>query len=104
MTCLNFAGTGSRILLHPLCSSRTVKPLRKIALNSNGEVNCRELARRPCMLHDLISNFKRICQDFVNVLWIRSLIHVDLICERNFEIGFIVFEYSSFDFSAQFFL
>ena len=33
---------------------------------------------------------KGICQDFenfVNVLWIRSLIHVDLICERNFEIG-----------------
>ena len=37
---------------------------------------------------------KGICQDFenfVNVLWIRSLIHVDLISERNFEIGFIVF-------------
>ena len=50
---------------------------------------------------------KGICQDFenfVNVLWIRSLIHVDLICERNFEIGFINFEYSSFDFSAQIFL
>ena len=43
---------------------------------------------------------KGICQDFdnsVNVLWIRSLIRVDLICERNFEIGFNVFEYSSFD-------
>ena len=39
---------------------------------------------------------KGICQDFenfVNVLWIRSLIHVDLICERNFKIGFIVFEH-----------
>ena len=50
---------------------------------------------------------KGMCQDFenfVNVLWIRSLIHVDLICVRNFEIGFIVFEYSSFDFSAQIFL
>ena len=50
---------------------------------------------------------KGICQEFenfVNVLWIRSLIHVDLICERNFEIGFIVSEYSSFDFSAQIFL
>ena len=36
---------------------------------------------------------KGICQDFenfVNVLWIRSLIHVDLIGERNFEIGCIV--------------
>ena len=46
-------------------------------------------------------NLKGICQDFenfVNMLWIRSLIRVDLICERNFEIGFIVFEYSSFDF------
>ena len=42
--------------------------------------------------------------DFVNVLWIRSLIHVDLMCERNFDIGFIVFEHSSFDFSAQIFL
>ena len=44
---------------------------------------------------------KGICKDFenfVNVLWIRSLIHVHLICERNFEIGFIVFEHSSFDF------
>ena len=50
---------------------------------------------------------KGICQDFENfenVLWIRSLIHVDLICKRNFEIGFIVLEYSSFDFSAQIFL
>ena len=30
-------------------------------------------------------NLKEICQDFenfVNMLWIRSLIHVDLICER----------------------
>ena len=38
-------------------------------------------------------NLKGICQDFenfVNVLWIRSLIHVDLVCERNFEIGFIL--------------
>ena len=45
--CLNSVVTGSRILLHPLSLSRRVKPLRKIALNSNGEVNCRELARRP---------------------------------------------------------
>ena len=47
---------------------------------------------------------KGICQDFenfVNVLWICSFIHVDLICERNFDIGFIVFEHSSFDFSTQ---
>ena len=47
MTCLNFAGTGWRILLPPLSSSRRVIPSRKIALNSNGEVNYRELARRP---------------------------------------------------------
>ena len=45
--CLNFAVTGSRILLHPLRFTRKGKPSRKIALNSNGEVNCRELARRP---------------------------------------------------------
>ena len=51
MTCLNFAVTGSRILLHPLSSSRRVKPSRKIALNSSGEVNCRELARRPWDQH-----------------------------------------------------
>ena len=31
-----------------LSLSRRGKPSRKIALNSNGEVNCRELARRPC--------------------------------------------------------
>ena len=47
VTCLNFVGTESRILLPPLSSSRRVNPSRKIALNSNGEVNCRELARRP---------------------------------------------------------
>ena len=46
--CLNFAVTGLRILLPAVRSSRRVKPSRKIALNSNGEVNCRELARRPC--------------------------------------------------------
>ena len=44
---MNFAVTGSRILLPAVRSSRRVKPSRKIALNSNGEVNCRELARRP---------------------------------------------------------
>ena len=37
----------SRILLPAVRSSRRVKPSPKIALNSNGEVNCRELARRP---------------------------------------------------------
>ena len=42
---MNFAGTGSRISLHPLSSSRRVIPSQKIALNSNGEVNYRELAR-----------------------------------------------------------
>ena len=54
---------------------------------------------------------KGICEDFenfVNVLWILSSIHVHLICERYFEIGFKLvfkcFEYSSFDFSAQIFL
>ena len=47
VTCLNFTGTGSRILLHPLSSSRRVILSRKIALNSNWEVNYRELARRP---------------------------------------------------------
>ena len=57
VTCLNFAGTGSRILLHPLSSSRRVIPSRKIALNSNMEVNCRELARRPCLKHG--SHWKR---------------------------------------------
>ena len=51
VTCLNFAVTGSRILLHPLSSSRRGKPSRKIALNSKGEVNCRELAQRPCSAH-----------------------------------------------------
>ena len=50
MTCLNFAVTGSRILLHPLSSSHRGKLSRKIALNSNGEVNYRELARRPCVI------------------------------------------------------
>ena len=47
VTCLNFAVYRVAIVLHPLSSSRRVKPSRKIALNSNGEVNCRELARRP---------------------------------------------------------
>ena len=46
--CLNFAVSGSRILLPAVSSCRRVKPSRKIALNSNGEVNYRELARRPC--------------------------------------------------------
>ena len=68
MTCLNFASTGLRILLHPLSSSRREKPSRKIALNSNGEVNYRELAQRPCIIcgiqvelpkykHGLVSKF-----------------------------------------------
>ena len=49
---------------------------------------------------------KGICQDFenfVNVLWIRSLIHVDLICERNFEIGFIVLSFRLFIFPPKYF-
>ena len=56
--------------------------------------------------YNMGENLKGICQDFenfVNVLWIRSLTHVDLICERNFEIGFIVFEHSSFDFPPKYF-
>ena len=36
MKCLNFAGTGSHILLPAVSSCRRVKPSRKIALNSNG--------------------------------------------------------------------
>ena len=35
------------------------KPSRKIALNSNGEVNCRELARRPWDLHH--HTFRLLC-------------------------------------------
>ena len=68
VTCLNFAGTGSRILLHPLSSSRRVIPSRKIALNSNGEVNCKELARRPCK--DMSYNTEMSCMrhDFVSVI------------------------------------
>ena len=45
--CLNFAVTESRILLPVVSSCRRVKPSRKIALNSNGEVYYKELARRP---------------------------------------------------------
>ena len=47
VTCLNFAVTESQILLPAVSSCRRGKPYRKIALNSNGEVNYRELARRP---------------------------------------------------------
>ena len=35
------------LLLHPLSLSRRVILSQKIVLNSNGEVNCRELARGP---------------------------------------------------------
>ena len=55
----------------------------------------------------LISELKGMCQNFekfVIVLWIRNLIHVDLICERNFEIGFIVFKYSPLIFLPKYFL
>ena len=44
--CLNFAGTGSQILLHSLSLCRRVIPSRKFTLNLNGEVNYRALARR----------------------------------------------------------
>ena len=50
VTCLNFTGTGSRNLLPPLSSSRRVILSRKITLNSNGEVNYRELAWRPWLV------------------------------------------------------
>ena len=56
VTCLNFAGTGLRILLPPLSSSRRVIPSRKIALNSNGEVNYQELARRPWCTMNLVAH------------------------------------------------
>ena len=56
MTCLNFAGTGSWILIPALSSCRRVIPSRKIALNSNGEINYRELARRPWRNHTLSWN------------------------------------------------
>ena len=48
VTCLNFANTGSRILLPSLSSSRGVIPSWKFTLNLNKEVNYRELARGPC--------------------------------------------------------
>ena len=47
VTCLNFAGTGSQILLNPVSLCRRVIPSRKISLNFNGEISYRELARRP---------------------------------------------------------
>ena len=47
MTCLNFAGTGSRILLHSVSLCRRVIPWQKIALNLNREVNYWELVWRP---------------------------------------------------------
>ena len=60
MTCLNFVGTGSRISLHAVSSCRRVKPSRKIALNSNGEVNYRELAWRPWATRECRSRSMRI--------------------------------------------
>ena len=51
---LNFAGTGSWILLTSVSSCRRVIPSLKIALNSNREISYRELARRSCILHGLI--------------------------------------------------
>ena len=64
--CLNFAVTGSRILLHPLRSTRRGKLSRKIALNSNGEVNCRELARRPCPIYAAVCS---ISTKLLSKLW-----------------------------------
>ena len=49
---------------------------------------------------------KGIRQDFgnfVNVLWIWSLIHVDLIGERNFETGFIVLSIHPLNFPLKYF-
>ena len=66
VTCLNFAVTGSRILLHPLSLSRKGKPSRKIALNCNGEVNCRELARRPWLDNIILLSYSITHQ---HVLW-----------------------------------
>ena len=47
VTCLNFAGTWSRILLHSLSLRHRVISSQKFTLNLNGEVSYRELARRP---------------------------------------------------------
>ena len=48
MTCTELRRYRVANLLPPLSLSGRVIPSRKIALNSNGEVNYRELARRPC--------------------------------------------------------
>ena len=70
VTCLNFVGTGSRISLPAVSSCRRVKPSRKIALNSNGEVNCRELARRPWgYLHYTIPQNKNVWQSWHASTW-----------------------------------
>ena len=54
---MNFAVRGSQILLPAVRSSRRGKPSRKIALNSNGKVNYRELARRPWSLYNFHAEF-----------------------------------------------
>ena len=69
VTCLNFAITGSQILLHPLSSSGRGKPSRKIAINSNGEVNCRELARRPWSFHVYLAIFPYLSLQFSHLLF-----------------------------------
>ena len=64
VTCLNFAGTGSPILLHPVSFCRRVIFSRKIALNLNGDVNYRELlARRPWVL------CLRVCALIYGTIW-----------------------------------
>ena len=85
VTCLNFAGTGSRISLPPLSSSRRRIPSQRIALNSNGEVNYRELAQRPWvqevpatpifgppLLHTVINTFPK-----------RTFIHFSIITNSS---------------------
>ena len=97
---MNFAVTGSRILLHPLRFTRKGKPSRKIALNSNGEVNCRELARRPWVIQtyskddaDIYSNYRPVSElpSFSKILerliFNRCLDHVekhDILNEKQF--------------------
>ena len=47
---MNFAVTELRICCHIASSSRTLVDRRNFALNLNGEVSYRELARRPCLI------------------------------------------------------
>ena len=53
--CLNFAGTGSRILFRPVSSRCRVIPSRKISFNFNGGISYRELARRPWCMAEVVT-------------------------------------------------